>query len=171
MSVAAKAGGAAAAAILALVLAGGAAAYEPGDVVRGLARADSGNKLTVHKTPVYLAGILAPEPRQKCRAGAFSWLCGAKARQTLDALVAGEIVTCRIRFTPWSEANPDRDNQPEAPLPRERPAAECETDRHHLNATLVERGLAHPRPGSEGRRYLAIAELARQAKRGIWQGP
>lgn len=159
------------AAALVLVLATGPAqAQSPGDTVAGPATAESGNKLIVDGTSLYLAGIQAPEPGEKCRAGSLPWYCGKKARETLNELVHGRRVSCEIRFTPSSTTNPDRDANPNAPLPRQRPGAVCETDAHHLNATLVSRGLAAPRSGSEGARYRRIAEKAKAADRGIWQG-
>ncbi len=156
---------------LALALAASpAAALSAGDTVSGPATVQSGNKLIVDGTSLYLAGIKAPEPGQKCQAGSLPWYCGKQARETLAELVQGRTVSCEIRFTPSSSTHPDRDANPNARLPDRRPGAVCETDAHHLNATLVERGLAAPRSGSEGARYRRIAEKAKAADRGIWEG-
>ncbi len=62
----------------------------------GRAEALGGDRLRVGSRVVRLAGVEAPEPRQRCGPAGRSWQCGAAARAALARLVRGQLITCTL---------------------------------------------------------------------------
>lgn len=133
-----------------LALAGPAAAE-----IRGTARVYDGDTLEIGLVRIRLHGIDAPELGQRCGddAGA-EWRCGKAAADRLAALARGAETVCHAR---------ERDHFG-------RIVATCRAGERDLAATLVAEGLAwaYIRFSDD---YAEVEAGAREAGRGIWQGP
>jgi endonuclease YncB( thermonuclease family) len=101
-----------------------------------------------------LHGIDAPELHQSCfnRMGG-DYPCGQESKRTLASLVRGQTLSCAISDT-------DRYG---------RGVAQCRAGDLDINAEMVRRGwaIAYLRHGTA---YADEEVLARNAKRGLWQG-
>ena len=120
----------------------------PGDVA-GPGRPIDGDSLYVGSNEVRLKGIDAPEGRQNCTKAGAEWACGNAARDTLQRLIGGATVTCRVS---------ERDKHG-------RLLAHCSAQNRDLNAGMVEAGMAVAYGG-----FAAEEASARSAKRGMWAG-
>jgi len=113
----------------------------------GRAEALGGDRLRVGSRVVRLAGVEAPEPRQRCGAAGRSWRCGVEASAALARLVRGRLITC----TPSGGDAVCRDG---------------ETD---IGAQMVKEGHAFAASGL----FAPYAQLEREARNagvGIWSG-
>ncbi len=123
--------------------------------VHGRARVIDGDSLQVNGVEVRLHGIDAPELRQTCRdASGRRYPCGRMARQHLRQLVRGRTIRCRRITT-------DR---------YRRMIARCTLpDGTDIGQRMVRDGwaVAFVR---YSRAYVGDERLARQARKGLWQG-
>lgn len=124
---------------------------EPGDepVIEGRARIVDGDSVEIRGAAIRLKGIDAPELAQVCRRAGEAYPCGQEARRHLTRLIAGEPLRCAVS---------GRDRY-------RRRLATCTAEGRDLNAAMVEDGWA---VGYRG--YDAAERLARNARRGLWEG-
>nr|WP_205925792.1 thermonuclease family protein [Rhizobium sp. P38BS-XIX] len=108
-----------------------------------------GDTLSSNGERFRLKGIDAPEYRQQCRRDGVDWACGAKARETLVAIINGGTPECRGQ---------DRDRYG-------RLLVTCVLGDIDVNARMVREGMAV----AYGR-YVAEERIARQKKAGVWAG-
>ena len=102
-----------------------------------------------------LHAIDAPELHQTCvSASGAGYPCGRDAQKALRALVSGKSLDCRILET-------DRYG---------RSVSTCMQSRLDINAEMVRQGwaIAYRQHGLD---YIAAETAAKNARRGIWQGP
>ena len=115
-----------------------------------------GDTFDMNGRTIRLAGIDAPEYRQTCTAADGSdWPCGRAARSALEALIVQGRVTCEVVTTDQYR----------------RTIARCATASvADIGQALVQGGMATS-PAMRGTAaYAEAEEIARDAKRGIWQG-
>lgn len=138
-------------AVASLMLAASAAAAPE---LRGTARVVDGDTIALGGVNLRLFGIDAPERDQTCEKNGESWACGGFARATLQALVAGRDVQCRV------VQKADRHG---------RPVVRCAVAGADLARDMVKAGaaVAYLR---YSRHYVADEAQARAARRGIWAG-
>lgn len=126
----------------------------PALTLTGAARVVDGDTLDVAGDRVRLFGIDAPEMDQTCMRTTQDWACGVWARNTLNARIAGQTVTC-------DGAERDRYG---------RLIAVCHAGRTDLGRALVHDGAARAyRRYSD--RYVVDESVARTARVGLWAGP
>lgn len=119
-------------------------------LIRGTAHVVDGDSLNIGRSRIRLVGIDAPEGPQTCKRSGREWDCGEDARRHLAQLIAGQIVSCRVR---------ERDKHARA-------LAVCSTTREaNINAAMVASGFAI----SYGN-YRSQENDARAGKRGLWSG-
>lgn len=118
-----------------------------GPELAGSARAIDGDSLAVDGAQVRLYGIDAPEHRQTCMRDGEPWACGVEATRTLQAILAGHRLVCRVR-------EEDRFG---------RAVAVCHAGAVDVGAEMVKRGLAVAYGA-----YRGDEREAREARRGIW---
>jgi endonuclease YncB( thermonuclease family) len=152
---------------------GGAGPLAPGAAqdlapIVGRASVEDGDTITIAGRRVRMQGLDAPELGQFCEDEAGrEWRCGAESGRALDAMIAGEVVTCTI--------------DPRDPVDRYgRALAWCSAGEIALSVEMVRAGwaVAYRRfldyAGGEERAYksalLAAEDVARAARRGIWRG-
>ena len=142
--------------LFSLHLAGAAlgAAPLPTELV-GTAFAWDGDDLVIAGIRIRLHGIDAFERRQVCMRDDKLWLCGAVARQVLQALVGDNEVRCEPAQRRKS---------------RGRPVMTCYVGALNLNAEMVRQGLAMDCRRFSNGRYAAMEGEARDARRGVWAG-
>ncbi|WP_232830551.1 thermonuclease family protein [Oceanicella sp. SM1341] len=135
----------------AVLLCAGLLACGEGDDVRVV----DGDTLAVNGTKWRLNGIDAPEASQTCaRAGGGEWPCGAKATEAMQALVAGERVTCALLDT-------DRYG---------RSVGQCVAGGRDLGREMVREGYAWAYT-RYSRDYEAEQAAAVARGAGVWQAP
>lgn len=119
----------------------------------GQAVITDGDTIKVDGQRIRFYGIDAPESRQSCNANGTSYPCGKRSTAALKQLIGGNRVGCQ-------EMNIDRYN---------RMVAICYVNGNDLNSAMVSHGwaLAYRRYSTD---YVAEEELARAARRGMWQG-
>jgi len=145
--------------VVALVglLAAAAAAFwdeaTPDSYLSGAARVVDGDTLVVAGMRVRLAGVDAPESRQRCERGGESWECGATATAALQRLTEGQVVRC-------ATLGQDR---------YERMLGRCEAGEADLGAALVRQGMAVAYTRYSWR-YVPEELRARWDGAGIWAG-
>jgi len=124
------------------------------DFDSGTAKVVDGDGLIINGFEHRLHGIDAVEADQGCQDQQGKvWLCGQRAREVLQSLVAGETVDCN-----WTEK--DRWG---------RRLSTCSINDVNLNAAMVFTGYAIAyRQYSE--RYVLIEKEAKENRNGIWQG-
>jgi endonuclease YncB( thermonuclease family) len=124
-----------------LSFSGGAATFS------GRAEALGGDRLRVGSRVVRLAGVEAPEPRQRCGPAGRSWRCGAEAGAALGRLVRGRLVTCTLSGDDGV----------------------CRNGEIDIGAQMVREGHAFAASGL----FAPYAQLEREARNagvGIWSG-
>lgn len=123
---------------------------------RGIVVQD-GDSFTIAQTPTRLDGIDAPELKQNCISGDGSiWRCGQDARKHLSSLLRKGDVRCEPRT---------KDKYGRA-------IATCSAKGvPDIAEAMVRSGWAINAARIGEGRYAAAEEEARNAKRGIWQGP
>lgn len=130
--------------------------FPPEIITAPVATVRDGDTLIVNATTFRLYGIDAPEYRQTCKdAKGTDWPCGKAARSQLEAYVLPGSIACEPRAE-------DRFN---------RKVAKCASATvPDLAEAMVQAGLAIS-PAARGTAAYGDAEdLAKAAKRGIWQG-
>ena len=141
---------------LAAIWLGRDALFQTEQLNGAMARAIDGDSLIVDGRTVRLAGIDAPEYRQSCATrDGMPWPCGRAARAQLEALALAGPVICEVIA---------RDRY-------DRAIATCSTPATpDLGAAMTVAGLVIS-PAERGEaRYAAEQEVARDARRGLWQG-
>jgi endonuclease YncB( thermonuclease family) len=129
-----------------------AAALEADSVVTGAARVLDGDTIEIGETRVRLFGIDAPETAQMCmNARRLLWPCGVAAARRLERLLKGTEALCRGRGV-------DEHG---------RLLAICTAEGRHLNAQLVQEGLAWAFVRYSDI-YVAIEREARVTKSGVF---
>jgi len=119
--------------------------------ISGTAHAGDGDSLSISGISVRLYGIDAPELDQVCRQGGIAWKCGEEAKHQLQAMLDGQLVSCR---------RVDTDQYG-------RTVAVCTAGRSELNKAMVESGWATAfRRYSDA--YIGDEMRAKTAGRGIW---
>jgi endonuclease YncB( thermonuclease family) len=144
----------AAAAIAALLLATNAKAAEPVRL-EGIARVIDGDTIAIGPTRIRLAGIDAPEHGQLCQDSDNQlYPCGDVATAEMHSMAEGQVVACTSTQTDKYR----------------RLIATCWTATYELGREMVRRGqaIAYRRYSLA---YVAEEDEAREAHRGIWQGP
>lgn len=122
--------------------------------VSGPARVVDGDTLIIGSQSVRIAGIDAPEDGQSCsRVSGGQWACGAQATKRLRQLSARGVSCVGSEFDAY-----------------DRLIASCMADKADIGQTMVLNGmaLAYRR---FSKRYVADEEIARNARRGVWEGP
>lgn len=120
----------------------------------GTVSVTDGDTLDLHGEHLRLHAIDAPESSQVCLDGSGQkYLCGGRAADALDKLVAGRTVTCTV----LGKANWGR------------LTARCAVGGVDLGAAMVTAGwaLAYREYGLD---YVAAEDAARAARRGLWAG-
>jgi endonuclease YncB( thermonuclease family) len=120
------------------------------DLSGRVARVHDGDTLTLDGSKVRLWGIDAPELKQKCGGTA----CGVVARDALQALVQGKVVTC---------AQKDRDRY-------QRVVASCQVGGADLGEAMVRSGNALDYPRYSRGRYRQAERDAEIRRAGMWAG-
>jgi endonuclease YncB( thermonuclease family) len=120
------------------------------------AKVRDGDTLALNGQTFRLYGIDAPEYRQMCKdASGKDWPCGKAARSQLEAFVLSGSITC----TPQAQ---DRYG---------RAVAKCTSATvPDLSHAMAHAGLAISPDGRGEGPYADAEKMARDAKRGIWQG-
>jgi endonuclease YncB( thermonuclease family) len=113
----------------------------------GRAEALGGDRLRVGSRVVRLAGVEAPEPRQRCGPAGRSWQCGAAARAALARLVRGQLITCTLSGSDGV----------------------CRSGETDIGAVMVREGHAFAAGGLFAS-YGGLEREARNAGVGIWNG-
>jgi len=121
------------------------------DESRGIPRVVDGDSLEFKNERVRLKGIDAPEGRQYCEKQGKKWACGRASTNALRQLIGRQSVVCKGQ---------DYDQHG-------RLLAFCHVGEVEINRYMVQNGWAV----SFGNEFLGQQRQARQAKRGIWQGP
>ena len=122
--------------------------------ITGTAEVIDGDSLRVNGRPIRLAGIDAPEWRQKCfDAQEQEYMCGELARTRLLEIAGRSIVRCSII---------GRDIY-------ERSLSFCSVAGRDIGEQMISRGLAIAY-GTEGWRYRELESMARRSRIGIWSG-
>lgn len=122
-------------------------------IIYGNPNAVDGDTLDFGGGRVRLFGIDAPERSQTCQRASGAWECGADATALLASLIEGRRVQCEKRDT-------DRYG---------RPVAICSAGGIDLSEAMARTGfaIALERFSTD---YVAMAEQARTARLGIWEG-
>jgi len=132
-----------------------ALAKTAGDIAfSGPARVVDGDTLIIGSQSVRIEGIDAPEDGQNCsRANGRQWACGAQATRRLRQLSAKGVSCVGSEFDAY-----------------DRLIASCMADKADIGQTMVLNGmaLAYRR---FSKRYVADEAIARNARRGVWEGP
>ena len=132
-----------------------ALAKTAGDIAfSGPARVVDGDTLIIGSQSVRIEGIDAPEDGQNCsRANGRQWACGAQATWRLRQLSARGVSCVGSEFDAY-----------------DRLIASCMADNADIGQTMVLNGmaLAYRR---FSKRYVADEAIARNARRGVWEGP
>jgi endonuclease YncB( thermonuclease family) len=113
-----------------------------------------GDSLRKGDSEYRLHAIDAPELNQTCTSSnGAQYPCGREAQKALRSLVTGHDLSCRILET-------DRYG---------RYVVTCSADKIEINAEMVRLGwaIAYRRHGLD---YIGAEQLAKSARRGIWQG-
>jgi endonuclease YncB( thermonuclease family) len=113
----------------------------------GRAEALGGDRLRVGSRVLRLAGVEAPEPRQRCGPAGRSWQCGAAARAALARLVRGQLITCTLSGSDGV----------------------CRSGETDIGAQMVREGHAFAAGGLFAS-YAGLEREARNAGVGIWSG-
>ncbi len=123
----------------------------------GYARVIDGDTIVIGGRHIRLAAIDAPEQDQTCRNRAGQlYECGTVATLHLEAQIAGREVSC-------TQTDTDKYG---------RAVAYCSVGTLDLGEFMVRAGMAIDYLRYDrGGRYLAAEQDAREAARGIWQGP
>jgi endonuclease YncB( thermonuclease family) len=131
-----------------------AMAEQHGRVIAGRASVIDGDTIDVHGQRIRLFGVDAPESSQTCSdEQGKTYRCGQRAAQALDYRISGGVVTCEPQ---------DRDRYG-------RVVAICRAHGEDLSAWMVSIGWALAfRRYSE--HYVAVEDLAKKRKAGIWRG-
>lgn len=129
-------------------------AYAFGMRIDGKASIVDGHTLHVAGHALRLHGVEAPGLTQSCRTrSGTAWPCGARARERLSQLVAGQAVSCVV-------------DEPVG----EGAAASCSARGvSDLGRIMVDEGLAVPNGHDRGR-YARAAASARESRAGLWAG-
>lgn len=123
---------------------------------RGIVVQD-GDSFVIQQTTIRLDGIDAPELKQNCYSGDGSiWRCGGEARNQLAKMLRKGDVKC----------------EPQGKDRYGRTIAKCSArDIPDIAEAMVRLGWAISAAKVGEGKYAAAEEEARNAKRGIWQGP
>jgi endonuclease YncB( thermonuclease family) len=115
-----------------------------------------GDTLRLDHVEHRIYGIDAPEFNQICKdANARDWPCGQAARTAMAALVKGHVIACEERATDKYD----------------RIIATCHDELgRDLAGAMAEQGMAIGFGGFGTSPYQDQADLAKEAKRGIWRG-
>jgi endonuclease YncB( thermonuclease family) len=113
----------------------------------GRAEALGGDRLRLGSRVVRLAGVEAPEARQRCGPVGRSWQCGAAARAALARLVRGQLITCTLSGSDGV----------------------CRSGETDIGAEMVREGHAFAAGGLFAS-YAGLEREARNAGLGIWSG-
>lgn len=120
----------------------------------GKAMVLDGDTVSVDGQDVSLAGIHAPTIAQSCNEGDAVWSCGWDAANRLEAIIDGRDVTCvdvvEFDTNRWE--------------------GRCSVDGEDLAGLMIDEGMAVADP-DKGAEYQARAQVAADAKVGIWSGP
>lgn len=130
----------------------GIATLAHAQTIEGTATVIDGDSLKVGGTNVRLFGIDAPEYSQTCFSNGSSVPCGVMAKDTLEGMIGGSILTCFRRGVDTYG----------------RTVAVCRTSGVDVAGALVEAGwaIAFRRYSDD---YVATEARARAARAGIWQ--
>lgn len=115
--------------------------------ISGLARVVDGDSIEIHDKSIRLAGIDAPEIRQKCKKDDEDFRCGLTAKDHLKGLIRNGNVDCRIFGNDFYD----------------RILAACFVGETEINKKMVLDGWAVDYGG-----YASAEKQASTAKRGIW---
>lgn len=127
----------------------------PDGIVSGPARVIDGDTIDIAGTRIRLEGIDAPEAGQTCQTSqGATWDCGTAATDEMVAMTRARPVDCHA-------SGLDKYG---------RILATCYVAGVDVNAEMVRRGYAWAFV-RYSKQYVALEAVARQAARGIWQGP
>ncbi|MGI9479611.1 MAG: thermonuclease family protein [Hyphomicrobiaceae bacterium] len=122
--------------------------------ITGRGRAVTGDTLRIGRRLVQLAGIEAPEISQVCRdRRKRAWRCGQSARRALRRVLGRKRVVC----SDVTKADGGRFR------------ATCQIGKKDVAAEVVRKGYAFAQ-GALFKTYAEVEAVARDAKRGVWQG-
>ena len=130
--------------------------------VTGYAKVTDGDTIKIDTFKIRLYGIDAPEKKQKCKRPNFTifmftfyedYSCGQKSTEALIKKINNQKITCKISDIDYFK----------------RLIGECYKRKINLNAWLVSNGhaLAFRK---YSKKYVPKEIIAKQEKRGIWQG-
>ncbi|MBI3435571.1 MAG: thermonuclease family protein [Proteobacteria bacterium] len=129
----------------------------PGESARivGVAHVTDGDSLVIDGTRIRIWGIDAPEYDQICGdTSGRDYRCGQAATRALLGRLRGASVTCHAR---------ERDRY-------DRIVAQCMLGKEDIGRWMVGEGWAIAYPNAAQHAYAADQEVARRARRGLWQG-
>ena len=130
--------------------------------VTGYAKVTDGDTIKINTFKIRLHGIDAPEQKQKCKRPYLTififtfyedYLCGQKSTKALIKKINNQKVTCKISDVDYFK----------------RLIGECYKRKINLNAWLVSNGHAVAFR-KYSKKYVSEETLAKQKKKGIWQG-
>ena len=124
------------------------------ETLTGAARIIDADTVEIAGDKLRLEGIDAPESRQTCKRDRKRYDCGKEAAAALRVKIGKASITCKGDM---------RDQY-------DRLISVCSLDDMDLNGWLIRQGhaLAYRH---YSKRYVAAEDEARNAKRGLWQGP
>lgn len=120
-----------------------------------------GDTFAIGETRIRLWGIDAPETKQQCReTNGKPYSCGAEAKNHLEKIISGRVITCHQRGT-----NPQRGNL------KSRIVAQCyvDVDRTDIGRAMILSGYAF-RTGHAGNLYADVQRIAFRTELGLWRG-
>lgn len=124
------------------------------EVIKGQAKALTGDTMVIGDSRIVLAGIEAPETRQSCRTKrGRKWRCGRSALTALRRITGYDTVECSVTRTDGAG----------------RKFADCAVSEKDIAAELVRGGHVFALSGFLSG-YGKEEDEARRAGRGIWQG-
>lgn len=108
----------------------------------------SAGVIKVREREIHLAGVTAPDFKERCGEGVAAWPCGRMARAALQRFIRGRAIDCQV------PAGADQLPDP----------ADCMVGGENMSEWLIAQGWAK----RSGQNFEDAEKIAREAKLGLW---